>query len=428
MTGKRKDGAKLEIRKLPINKIAPAPYNPREISDEALEGLTASIREFGLVEPLVWNKRTKRLVAGHQRLKALQRLGATEVEVVVVDLPESREKALNVALNSRAIQGEWTADIEAILAELKTEEPELSGELLFDELWDQELKNLVEKLKFKEELKAKGEKQAKLGQLPPEEMPDEWSVAEITNERGVQSGDIWKLGNHQLYCVDALEIDVPGNTAWIFADPPYRASYAEAKPKRGCKIWPQFIDWKDREEQKFAVWLSTVLGNGIKAAVWMPIPQLFRISCDLKDVAKCIDGIVWIKPRPVISRNRPFLTQREICHLLLPKTATIEGLRQKIGLASDVVWAEYDIADKERIHPTQKPVSLYVYLLEVLTRPGDKIYDPFAGSGSSLIACERTSRIWYGCEIVPEFCSAIIERWEKETGKKAERIKAGSQG
>ncbi|RLF27571.1 MAG: DNA modification methylase, partial [Thermoplasmata archaeon] len=98
MTGKRKDGAKLEIRKLPISKIAPAPYNPREISDKALEGLTASIREFGLVEPLVWNKRTKRLVAGHQRLKALQKLGATEAEVVVVDLPESREKALNVAL------------------------------------------------------------------------------------------------------------------------------------------------------------------------------------------------------------------------------------------------------------------------------------------------------------------------------------------
>jgi len=95
----------MEIAKKKLSELKPAPYNPRKIDKETLEKLKQSIQNFGYVEPLVWNKRTKRIVGGNQRLRVLQELGVEEVEVVVVDLDEDREKLLNLALNK--ITGEW---------------------------------------------------------------------------------------------------------------------------------------------------------------------------------------------------------------------------------------------------------------------------------------------------------------------------------
>jgi ParB-like chromosome segregation protein Spo0J len=117
----------LEIRKMPIDKFDPAYYNPRKDlkpEDPEYEKLKKSIQEFDLVEPLVWNERTSRLIGGHQRLKVLQELGYTEVEVSVVDLPEEKEKVLNLALNK--IQGDWDyLKLKDLLQELDTGEFDL---------------------------------------------------------------------------------------------------------------------------------------------------------------------------------------------------------------------------------------------------------------------------------------------------------------
>ena len=93
----------LVIESKAITDLMPAPYNPRTISAEALAGLRGSVERFGLVEPVVWNRRTGHVVGGHQRLKVLQAMGETSTQVIVVDLPEVEEKALNIALNSPAI-------------------------------------------------------------------------------------------------------------------------------------------------------------------------------------------------------------------------------------------------------------------------------------------------------------------------------------
>jgi len=95
----------MELVKVPIEKLNPAPYNPRKITEKQLELLEKSIKEDGYIEPLVWNKQTGNLVAGHQRLKILKKLGNKEIEVVVVDVSEKREKVLNLRLNKSA--GEW---------------------------------------------------------------------------------------------------------------------------------------------------------------------------------------------------------------------------------------------------------------------------------------------------------------------------------
>jgi hypothetical protein len=112
-----------EIRDVELSGLIAAPYNPRAISDEALGGLEASITRFGLVEPIIWNETSGRVVGGHQRLKVLARQGVARVKVVVVHLSETEEKALNVTLNNHALCGDWTADLNVLLAEIKSELP-----------------------------------------------------------------------------------------------------------------------------------------------------------------------------------------------------------------------------------------------------------------------------------------------------------------
>jgi hypothetical protein len=109
--------SKVERVTLPIEKLVPAPYNPRAIKDEAMEGLKTSLDRFGLVQEIVVNKRTMHIVGGDKRVKALKEMGATEVPVCFVDLTDAEEKALNVTLNNPMIQGEFTGDLQKILDE-----------------------------------------------------------------------------------------------------------------------------------------------------------------------------------------------------------------------------------------------------------------------------------------------------------------------
>jgi len=119
----------VELKAMKLADIKPAEWNPRTISEEALAGLSASLNEFGLVQPLVWNKRTQTLVAGHQRLKALIDAGEKEALTAVVDLDPAREKALNVALNNPQITGEFSAEVKPLLETLETKLPELTQAL-----------------------------------------------------------------------------------------------------------------------------------------------------------------------------------------------------------------------------------------------------------------------------------------------------------
>jgi len=117
-----------------LKNLKPAEYNPRVITSSARDGLKASLEKFGNVQQIVWNKKTKNVVGGHQRLDILLELGHEEAEVAVVDLTEQEEKALNIALNNPEIQGGWDREkLDIVLEELKIVIPEFQ-ELKFDEL------------------------------------------------------------------------------------------------------------------------------------------------------------------------------------------------------------------------------------------------------------------------------------------------------
>jgi len=193
----------MEIRKVKIKDIKYAPYNPRKISDEMLNKLKQSIEEFGYVEPIVVNKRTRHVVGGNQRLKALNDLGIEEVEAVFVDLDDAREKALNIALNK--ITGEWDyPKLKDLLEELDTGafDIELTG---FDL---PEIEDLMTQF-----------------HVPEEIIEDE--VPEPPKEAITKPGNLWLLGRHRLLCGDATKKEdverlMDGKKAdMVFTDPPY---------------------------------------------------------------------------------------------------------------------------------------------------------------------------------------------------------------
>ncbi len=123
-----------QIRVVPVVKLRPAPYNPRKIDRAAMAGLTKSMERFGDVQPIVWNERSGYIVGGHQRLKVLKRKKVQEVAVVVVDLDDTEEKALNVALNNPHVAGEFTDGLAALLAEIQADDAALFSDLRFDAL------------------------------------------------------------------------------------------------------------------------------------------------------------------------------------------------------------------------------------------------------------------------------------------------------
>lgn len=129
----------MKIERMKLAELIPADYNPRTITAAAYKGLTASIERFGLVQPIIFNERTGRVVGGHQRLKVLLDKGEAETDVAVVDLPEAEEKALNLTLNNQAIAGQFTEDVLAILEELQALIPDACIDLRLGEIADLDL-------------------------------------------------------------------------------------------------------------------------------------------------------------------------------------------------------------------------------------------------------------------------------------------------
>lgn len=115
---------KVEMKKMKLADLKPAEYNPRRITDEALEGLGHSITRFGLLAHIVWNERSGNIVGGHQRYKQLKELGETETDVVVVDLDDNEEVALNITLNNREVRGDFTKDV---IEQLRVSEAQLGS-------------------------------------------------------------------------------------------------------------------------------------------------------------------------------------------------------------------------------------------------------------------------------------------------------------
>jgi hypothetical protein len=213
------------IQTLPVDKLVPADYNPRKDlkpGDPEYEKLKRSLSEFGYVEPVIWNKTTGHVVGGHQRLKVLIDTGVTEVECVVVEMREEKEKALNVALNK--ISGEWDKEkLSLLIADLQGADFDVSltG---FDA---PELEAL-----FKDAQRA-------------DVHDDAFDVDAALKEPAItKPGDLWLLGKHRLVCGDSTKRDVfdllmdGGQANLVVTDPPYNVNYEGNAGKIKNVTWP----------------------------------------------------------------------------------------------------------------------------------------------------------------------------------------------
>jgi DNA modification methylase len=396
--------------------LVPADYNPRTITDEALAGLSESLRTFGLVQPIVYNERTGRIVGGHQRAVALEAQGVETTDVVVVDLEEAEEKALNLTLNSPAIAGRWTEDALPILEEIHLELPELADSLMLPEL---------------------GLELAALFPKPVEDLPDD-EAPEPPADPVTKEGDVWLLGRHRLICGDSTKASVvtallgsqggPHSPFMMVTDPPYGVEY-DADWRRSANKWSGSKVTINAKNSKAAIgkvhndhqagWTKAYNRfSGDVAYVWHGGLHAPEVGQDLIDEGMEIRAqIVWRKSRAPISRGA-YHWGHEACWYAVRKgrTARWGGSRKE-----STIWEIPTNRKNDTGHSTQKPVECMGRPMRNHGEAGDVIYDPFLGSGTTIIAAEQLDRVCLGIELDPGYCDVVVERWQELTGGKAVR-------
>lgn len=428
-----KINVKPEISDIKLSDIKPAPYNPREISNEALSGLRHSLEKFGYVDLMVVNKRNMRVISGHQRYKILQAEGVETVTAILVDVDEIQEQAMNVTLNNQEIAGYWTAALIPLLERLRNEAA--------DDYLNLRLKNL------RDAVGDMGVENMGDGKTLPDDIP------EPPKEAVTKKGNLWILGNHRLLCGDSTSDEdvariMNGEKASLFAtDPPYCVDYTGADRPTGGKDWSDVyheVDIPDAKE-----FMKKFYSVGLKYVKEHTAFYLWHASKRRSMIDEVCDSlgilvhqqIIWVKPCAVLTYSF-YSWRHEPCLLMWikgqkppykPKDKSIgsvwmvgflrNGDPTKPEYYNDV-W-ELDWEGKKRNsglqHPTVKPTEVFAIPMRVHTSPGDVCYEPFCGSGSQIIAAERLNRRCFAMEIEPVFCDVAVRRWEEFTGRKAQR-------
>lgn len=392
--------AQPEIVKMKVSDLKAAPYNPRKIDDSAMAGLTKSLERFGYVDPIIWNKRSRFVVGGHQRLKVLRAKNMQEVPIVVVDLDDTEEKALNVALNSPHIAGEFTDDLQALLDEIRAKDTVLFDELRLDKL-----------LRDVEAGASKGDAEA----MPP-----------IPTEAKTKLGDIYELGNHRLLCGDSTNAEdvrriLEGARVDIMVtDPPYGVDYgaknALLNSKDGGKRIEKNIENDVGKDYRkwFASFLSLVPWSDYATFyICMSCLELHNLRLAIEDCElKWGDYLIWVKNNHVLGR-KDYDAKHEFVVYGWPKKHRFYAEEHRTTVL------EYARPQTNDLHPTMKPIELIRQLLVDGSTGAALVYEPFCGSGTTLIASEILGRQCRAIELDPIYCDVIVKRWEDFTGKKA---------
>src|ERR687891_68167 len=405
----------IAITQVPISELRPDPANPRRISDQELESLTRSIREFGFVQPVVARREDKTVIGGHQRLIAARRLGLKQVPVVFLDLSSEQARLLNLGLNR--IGGTWDQELLArLLAELK-EVPDV--DLSHSGFSEDELKKYLKGLESQE-------KREKLETFDLDAALEAARASPVAH-----TGDLWLLGDHRLLCGDATNSGdvarLAGKTRanMAFTDPPYNVSYGNhgGAPQTGRRRGIQ----NDDLGESFYDFLMQACQNLLTFTdgavyVCMSSSELHSLQRAFVEAGgHWSTFIIWAKDTFTLGRSD---YQRQYEPILY---GWREGARHHWCGDRDQgdVW-DFARPTTSPLHPTMKPVPLVQRAIENSSNTGDVVLDPFLGSGSTLIGCERTGRVCYGMELAPEYVDVTVMRWEAFTGKKAP--KGGADG
>lgn len=386
-----------------ISELIPAKYNPRKSSDAEYKQLEKSLDKFSLADPLVINKNNT-VIGGHFRLKILQAKGVQEIDVRIPSrlLDENEERELNLRLNKNL--GLWDYDALADFDE------DMLADVGFD---SKELD--------------------KVFQLESSDADD--AVPDARQETDIKLGDIFLLGEHRVMCGDSTKREdveklMQGKKAdMVFTDPPYGVSYADKNKylnsiSPGNRIQTEIENDHKSEEEIQELWFKVfeIIRDNLSPihSYYITGPQIQGMMMMMMMMMKAKlpyrHVLIWVKNNHVLGRCDYNYKHEPIFFGWTTKHKFIGG-----GQFKTSVW-EIDKPHKSYLHPTMKPIELIENALLNSSERGDICLDLFLGSGSTLIACEKTSRVCYGMEIDPIYCQVIIDRWETFTGKKSEKI------
>lgn len=383
----------MKFIKKKVADLIPADYNPRkdlQPGDPDYEKLKRSMKEFGYVDPIIWNQQTGHVVGGHQRLKILQDEGIKEAECVVVNLDEEKEKALNIALNK--ISGDWDKDK---LALLMTDLQASDLDILLTGFDEDEISDLLA--------------------TEDDTHDDDFDVdSELDKPPFSKSGDLWHLGKHTLLCGDATKTESyqkllgDHKVNLVLTDPPYNVDYQSKAGK---------IKNDHQDDDKFYQFLlaafqnmNTAMANDASIYIFHADTEGLNFRRAFRDAGFYLSGCcIWKKQSLVLGRS-PYQWQHE---------PVLYGWKQNgkhewyTGRKESTIW-EFDRPKQSKEHPTMKPIPLLAYPIMNSTMSNCTVLDPFGGFGSTLIACEQTNRICYMMELDPKYCDVIVNRYIKQ--------------
>lgn len=372
-----------------ISDLIPANYNPRKWPENEKNNLAKSIDKFSLADPLVINQDNK-IIGGHFRLNILKSKGIVEVDCRVPNrlLTEDEEKELNIRLNRNL--GLW--DFEA----LANFDEELLKDIGFDS------KELDKIFKIDDTDK-------------DDDVPEERYVTDIKN------GDIYQLGRHRLMCGDSTKKDdvekiMQGERCVLsLTDPPYSVNYKSRKNKTNETL----DSYEDPANAKdLLLGFMSCMPTDVVVMTYAD-KQLhpYVLVCESLGM-ETIDLLVWVKQNFCFWPGGRYQQKHELIFIARKKGVNIVDNCE----SNQSTVFEIDRQMKNDIHPTQRPLELFEILLKNHSNRDDLVWEPFGGSGTTLIACEKNNRICRAIEISPLFCQVIIDRWEKFTNGKAEKI------
>ena len=386
------------IKEIEIDRLIPYPNNARTHSDEQVAQIAASIKEFGFTNPVLVDG-DNGIIAGHGRVQAARKLQLKSVPTIDLSyLTPVQRKAYILADNKLSLNAGW--DVELLQGELAGLD-ELEFDLSLTGFSDSELAGFLD---------------TNEGLTDPDDVPD------VPDEPTACLGDVWILGRHRLVCGDSTDADVVAKCLngvephLMVTDPPYGVEYdaswrADAGVNKNTKKMGKVLN--DDQSDWTEAW---ALFPGSIAYIWHAGVQASTVAESLMANNFVIRSqIIWTKERFALSRG-DYHWQHEPCWYAVKGTGHWCGDRKQ-----STVWSINARENKGIGHSTQKPVECMKRPIENNSSPGQAVYEPFSGSGTTIIAAEMTGRVAHAIELNPAYVDVAVKRWEDFTGEVAQR-------
>lgn len=386
----------MEFKKLKIDTLIPAKYNPRKAlkpGDAEFEKIKNSITEFGYVDPIIVNT-DMTIIGGHQRWSVLKTLGYTEVDCVVIEIDKTKEKALNIALNK--VTGEWNKEL---LADLIKDLQSLDYDVSFTGFDPPEIDELFNDIHSKDTKE------------------DDFDVEEELKTPAMsKQGDVWLLGRHRLVCGDSTKTEVfdtlleGKKVNLVVTDPPYNCAYESA----AGTIQNDNMDDADFYNFLLASYKNMVNAMADDASIYVfhSDTEGLNFRKAFVDAGLYLSGVcIWAKQSLVLGRS-PYQWKHEPILFGWKKNGKHKWFADR---KQSTIW-NFDRPKKSELHPTMKPIALVAYPIINSSMTNGLVLDPFGGSGSTLIACEQTNRTCYMIELDEKYTDVIIKRYIDQVG------------